>query len=87
MEKRRNKKPKSVGNGEGSLYYSEKLQKWVGQYNEPNGKRKTISQKKGEKVSDFKKRFRNILNDINNNSYIKDTVVSLYNILKDYIVL
>ena len=85
MEKRRNKKPKSVGNGEGSLYYSEKLQKWVGQYNEPNGKRKTISQKKGEKVSDFKKRFRNILNDINNNSYIKDTVVSLYNILKDYI--
>ena len=81
---RRNKKTKSKGNGEGTIYYSETLQKWVAQYVEPSGKRKTLTQKKNEKVSDFKKRFTNIINDINNKTYIESNTTSLYNILNDY---
>lgn len=82
---RRNKKTKSKGNGEGTIYFSETLQKWVAQYVEPSGKRKTLTQKRNEKVSDFKKRFTNIINDINNKNYIESNDTSLYNILKDYI--
>ena len=82
---RRNKKTKSRGNGEGSLYFSETLQKWIAQYVEPSGKRKTLTQKKNEKVGDFKKRFTQIMNDINTNNYIENTDTSLYNILKDYV--
>lgn len=82
---RRNKKTKSKGNGEGTIYFSEALQKWVAQYVEPSGKRKTLTQKKNEKVSDFKKRFTNIISDINNKNYIESVDTSLYNILKDYI--
>lgn len=82
---RRNQKVKTRGNGEGTIYYSETLQKWVAQYVEPSGKRKTLTQKKDEKVSDFKKRFTNIINDINNKTYIESVDTSLYNILKDYI--
>ena len=69
----------------GTIYYSETLQKWVAQYVEPSGKRKTLTQKKNEKVGDFKKRFTNIINDINNNNYIESVDTSLYNILNDYI--
>ena len=47
----------------GTIYYSETLQKWVAQYTDLDGKRKTITQRKNEKVSDFKKRFANIMND------------------------
>ena len=43
---RKNKNVKSKGNGEGTIYFSETLQKWVAQYVEPNGKRKTITQRK-----------------------------------------
>ena len=82
---RKNQKVKSRGHGEGTIYYSETLQKWVAQYVEPSGKRKTLTQKKNEKVSDFKKRFTNIINDINNRTYIENVDTSLYNILKDYI--
>ena len=82
---RKNRKAKSRGNGEGSLYFSETLQKWVAQYTEPSGKRKTLTQKKNEKVGDFKKRFTQIMNDINTNNYIENTNTSLYNILNDYV--
>lgn len=80
---RRNKKTKERGNGEGTIYFSETLNCYVAQYVEPSGKRKTIKQKKNEKTSDFKKRFTNIINDINNNTYINTVDTSLYNILKD----
>ena len=42
---RKNKKTKSVGNGEGSLYYSDKLKCWIYQY-VANGNRKTMKQNK-----------------------------------------
>lgn len=82
---RRNKKVKERGNGQGTLYYSETLKCYVAQYVEPDGKRKTLKQKKNEKVSDFKNRFNNIIVSINNNTYISTTNTSLYDILKDYI--
>ena len=53
---RKNKKTKSVGNGEGSLYYSEKLKCWIFQYYDTNGKRQTMKQKKKESTKDFKAR-------------------------------
>ena len=81
---RRNKKTKSVGNGEGSLYYSDTLQCWVFQY-VVDGKRKTLKQKKNEKVKDFKARVTKTKNDINNNTYIDNTDISIYNIIYDYI--
>ena len=71
--------------GEGTIYFSETLQKWVAQYVEPSGKRKTLTQKKNEKVSDFKKRFTTIINDINTKNYIENNNTSLYNILNDYL--
>ena len=46
---RKNKKTKSVGNGEGSLYYSETLKCWIFQY-VYNGKRKTLKQRKNEQI-------------------------------------
>lgn len=70
------------GNGEGSLYYSEKLGIYVAQYYEPSGKRKTIKQKKNEKVSDFKKRFNLAMSNINQGSYIEkkeDICIDLIN--------
>lgn len=82
---RKNKKVKSKGNGEGTIYFSDTLQKWVAQYVEPNGKRKTITQRKNEKVGDFKKRFANIMNEINNGTYISSNNISLYEILNSYI--
>ncbi len=69
----------------GTIYYSETLQKWVAQYTDLDGKRKTITQRKNEKVSDFKKRFANIMNEINNGTYISRNNISLYEILDSYI--
>mgnify|MGYP000092188365 FL=1 len=69
----------------GTIYYSETLQKWVAQYTDLDGKRKTITQRKNEKVSDFKKRFANIMNEINNGTYISSNNISLYEILDSYI--
>lgn len=42
---RRNKKVKSRGNGEGTIYYSETLQRWVAQYTEPSREKKNIKTK------------------------------------------
>ena len=82
---RKNKKVKQRGNGEGTLYWSEALQKYVAQYVEPSGKRKTLTQKKNEKVGEFKKRFTDTLASINNGTYIESSNISLYTILDDYI--
>lgn len=82
---RRNQKNKERGNGEGTIYFSDTLQKWVAQYVEPDtNKRKTLTQRKNEKVGEFKKRFTNIMSEINNNTYISSNDTSLYNIIKDY---
>lgn len=76
-KERTNKKTRTVGNGEGSLYYSEKLQRWVFQY-VVNGKRKTLTQKKGERTKDFKARVTNIKQEQNNGTYIEDSNITIY---------
>ena len=44
-------------NGEGTLYYSDTLEKYVAQYIEPNTKkRKTLTQKKNEKYNNYIKK-------------------------------
>ena len=71
---------KVKGNGEGTIYFSQALQKWVAQYVEPSGKRKTLTQKKNEGTKEFKNRFNKIMNDINQGTYIatnKDTFISI----------
>ncbi len=76
---RKNKKTKSVGNGEGSLYYSEALEALIYQYT-VNGKRKTMKQKKKETVKEFKMRVTKVKNDLNTNTYIdksKETIITL----------
>ncbi len=42
---RRNKNVKSRGNGEGTIYYSETLQRWVAQYTEPSREKENIKTK------------------------------------------
>lgn len=82
MEKKRtNKNVKVRGNGEGTIYFSEALNKYVAQYVEPStGKRKTLTQRKNEGKKEFKDRFTKIMNDINQGTYIetnKDTFIAI----------
>ena len=50
----RNQRTKSVGNGEGSLYYSNTKSCWIFKYYDTNGKRQTMKQRKNETEEDFK---------------------------------
>ena len=82
--KRKNKKTKSVGNGEGSLYYSETLQCWIYQY-VYNGKRKTLKQRKNEQSREFKKRVTSLKNSIDTGNYVETNKDTLLMILERYI--
>ena len=75
---------KEKGNGQGTLYKSAKTGLYIGQY-VTNGKRHSVYQKKNEKITDFKKRFTDILSSINNDTYIEKDNISLYHILDEYI--
>ena len=81
---KKNKKTKSVGNGEGSLYYSDKLKCWIYQY-VANGNRKTMKQKKKETTKEFKARVTKLKNDRNTGTYIETSNITLYEILKQHI--
>lgn len=83
-KERRNKKTKSVGNGEGSLYKSEKLNCYVFQY-VVNGKRKTMTQRKNESKKEFKSRVTDTKNKLNNGSYIEKSKETVYEIAKKHI--
>lgn len=80
----RNQKNKTKGNGEGTIYKNNKTGLYIGQY-VVNGKRKSVYQRKNEKIGDFKKRFNNILSSINQGSYIESDNISLYSILINHI--
>lgn len=81
---RKNKKTKSVGNGEGSLYYSETLKCWIFQY-VYNGKRKTLKQRKTEQSRDFKKRVTSLKSSLDNGNYIETNKDTLLMILERFI--
>lgn len=82
--KKRNKKPKSVGNGNGSEYFSEALQKMVFQYY-VNGKRKTLTQKKNETVRDFKKKVTDIKSKLDNGTFIEKSNETVISIAKEFV--
>lgn len=73
------RKTRTVGNGEGTLYYSETLKRWIYQYFF-KGERKSIKQRKNEPVRDFKARVTKLKSELNSNSYIEkkqDTIKSI----------
>ena len=59
---------RKVGNGEGSLYYSESEDKWIFQYYY-NGKQHKMRQKKNERVKDFKIRVTDLKKTLNDDTY------------------
>lgn len=81
IKERRNRTTKSVGNGEGTLYYSERLKKWVYQYYvEGDPKRKTMTQRKGETKKEFMARVTKLKNDLNSGAYISNTSITIYDL-------
>lgn len=77
-------KVKEKGNGQGTLYKNSKTGLYIGQY-VTNGKRHSVYQKKNEKISDFKKRFNNILSSINLGTYIEKNNETFIHFLEKYI--
>lgn len=84
MEKR-NRTPKKNGNGQGTIYYSESLNCYVGQYTNEMGVRKTLKQKKDEKVTDFKKRFNETKIADGNGTLIEKSNETIVTILEKHI--
>lgn len=75
---------KQKGNGEGTIYKSNKTGLYIGQY-VLNNKRYSVYQKKNEKIGDFKKRFNAILSSINDGTYIEKTNDIFIDILERHI--
>lgn len=82
---RRNKKTKSVGNGEMEPYWSETLQCWVWQYYDTQNKRQTLKQKKRETKKQYWARYIEIKQSLNNGTYIEKRNDTLKNIISKYI--
>lgn len=82
---RTNQKTKTAGNGEGSLYYSEKQKCWVYQYYDLSRKRKTIKQKKNETVKHFKSRVAELRVHLNNGTYIEKNTDTTKIIIENHI--
>lgn len=81
----RNKKTKSVGNGEGSLYYSDTLKCWIFQYYDTQGNRQTMKQRKKELVKDFKARVTKVKEELNTGTYIGKSLETLETIIEKHI--
>lgn len=77
-------KKKSKGNGEGTIYINSKTGLYVGQY-VIDGKRKSVYQKKNEKVGEFKARFNKIIISINAGTYIGKSSETLEMIIEKHI--
>lgn len=82
-----NKKTKSVGNGEGTQYYSDTLKCWIFQYYDTNGKRQTMKQRKKETVKDFKARVTKVKEELNTGTYICKSTETVVTIAKHHIEL
>ena len=75
--------PKKRGNGEGSIFFSEKQQKWVGQVvvgYKLNGSinRKTLTGKTRKEVNE---KVSALLESLRNDTYVEKSNVTLYEIL------
>lgn len=65
------------GNGEGSIYYSEKLKRWIGQYTY-NGKRKSVY---GKTRTEVKDKLNKALVSIVDNKYVDKSHYTLLNLI------
>lgn len=83
MERTKQRK-KTVGNGEGSLFYSPALERWCFQYFH-RGKRRSMKQKNGEKPSDFKKRVSELKFMLGKGTYIEKSNETFMQILDRHI--
>lgn len=75
------------GNGEGTIYFSEKLNKWVGQFTagrKANGKlnRKSVY---GNTRKEVKEKITEALSDVQKNIYIEKNDIKLYDLSKEII--
>lgn len=70
--------------GLGSIYYHKSAKTYAGQYI-LNGKKRTIYQRKGENVTDFRRRFNELISQINNGTYIENNNDTLHKIISNYI--
>lgn len=75
------------GNGEGTIYYSEKLNKWVGQFTvgkKTDGKinRKSVY---GNTRKEVKEKITKALADVQNNTFIEKSNITLYELAKEII--
>ena len=73
------------GNGEGSIFYSKKLNRWVGQFTagrKADGKlnRKTVY---GKTRKEVKEKITEAINNIQNNSFIEKSKITIYELGKD----
>ena len=68
----------------GTIYRNKATQKLAAQFT-IDGKRKAIAQRKNETEKEFKKRFTQILNDINQGNYIESVNITFLDILKEHI--
>ena len=71
--------------GEGSLYYSETLKRWIFQYYDTQGKRQTMKQKQKESVKDFKARVTKVKSELNSGTYICKSTETVVTIAKQHI--
>lgn len=74
------------GNGEGTIYYSEKLNKWVGQFtagrkNDGKLNRKSVY---GNTRKEVKEKITKALAEIQNNTYIDKSNLTLIEVVKSY---
>lgn len=73
------------GNGEGSIFYSEKLNRWVGQFTagrKADGKlnRKTVY---GKTRKEVKEKITEAINNVQNNSFIEKSKITIYELGKE----
>lgn len=78
------KKVKERGNGEGTIYENKKTGLLVAQYF-VDGERKSLYQRKKETKTDFKKRFIQVKNSINEGTYIDKSNETVVTLAREYI--
>ena len=75
------------GNGEGTIYYSEKLNKWVGQFTAGRKNDGKINRKSvyGDTRKEVKEKITKALADVQNKTYINNSNTTLYDLAKEII--
>ena len=84
MNKEKKKRVKTRGNGEGTIYFDNTRNIYVGQYC-VNRKKHSIYQRKKETNTEFKRRFNRTLNEIHQGIYTENSKETVVTIIKEYI--